>query len=183
LSKSLFFLALVPDNPVQHEIMDLKNEAARRFQSKHALKSPAHITIIPPFFWEEQKVPVLRKSLYPVTSNQSPFVVEIEDFDRFDQRVIFAKPLITETMKAFFLKVAAVCKEELEIPIKSNHPFHPHFTIAFKDLKKSVFPEAWAYFQNLGYQQSFQARGLTLLRHNGQRWEEKETFLFRRSNL
>jgi 2'-5' RNA ligase len=179
LSKSLFFLALVPDNPVQHEIMDLKNEAARRFQSKHALKSPAHITIIPPFFWEDQDVPELRATLLPQVFKQSPLLVEIDGFDRFDKRVIFVKPKVTRAMKELHRNVESACKEELAIPLKSGHSFNPHLTIAFKDLKRSIFPLAWEYFQNLTYRRSFWARGLSLLRHNGQLWEERETFRFR----
>jgi 2'-5' RNA ligase len=179
LSKSLYFLAIVPEDPIQEEITGFKKKAAKRFGSKHALKSPAHITIIPPFFWADEKTSDLRAALTPVISKHPPFKIEIDGFDRFDKRVIYVKPILTKVLKKLHFSIKDICKDELDIPLKSGHPFNPHFTIAFKDLKKAMFPEAWSYFQNLSYQRSFEARGVCLLRHNGERWEERESLLFK----
>jgi 2'-5' RNA ligase len=51
-------------------------------------------------------------------------------------------------------------------------PFHPHITIAFRDLKKAIFNEAWDYYSNRLFQEEFTAESVTLLKHNGQFWTQ-----------
>jgi hypothetical protein len=51
-------------------------------------------------------------------------------------------------------------------------------TVAFKDLKRSVFPEAWTYFSSHPYRRSFVADALTLLIHTGQQWTIRQQFTF-----
>lgn len=45
---SLYFLAVIPPEPVFSEVMAFKKEMSERFSSSRALKSPPHITLLPP---------------------------------------------------------------------------------------------------------------------------------------
>jgi 2'-5' RNA ligase len=47
--KSPWFIAVIPPEDIQEAVTALKREAAARFESRHALKSPPHVTLIPPF--------------------------------------------------------------------------------------------------------------------------------------
>ena len=47
--KNLYFIAIVPNLSVRGLIKALKEEMKERFNAKHALKSPAHITLQMPF--------------------------------------------------------------------------------------------------------------------------------------
>jgi len=49
-------------------------------------------------------------------------------------------------------------------------------TVAFKDLRKSVFPLAWKYFSNLKYMRVFEVKQLYLLQHDGRQWQIVDDF-------
>ena len=57
-------------------------------------------------------------------------------------------------------------------------PFHPHITIATRDLRKSAFAEAWPQVADQSFEQTFTANGTGLLRHNGHVWEVIHTASF-----
>ena len=59
---------------------------------------------------------------------------------------------------------------------KEQRPFHPHITIANRDLAKKDFKKAWEYFAGLRYDTEFQADSISLLRHNNKEWEIAASF-------
>ena len=59
-----------------------------------------------------------------------------------------------------------------------NQAFHPHVTIAFRDLKRAIFVEAWDFFQTQSFDRQFSVNGISLLKHDGVQWEETEVFHF-----
>ena len=63
--------------------------------------------------------------------------------------------------------------------VKSDRPersFRPHMTVAFRDLNKKMFREAWTHFSELQYQREFVAEQICLLQHNGKHWDERANF-------
>ena len=63
-----------------------------------------------------------------------------------------------------------------------NLGFQPHVTIAFRDLRKARFYEAWETFKNQKYERRFSVSGITLLKHQSDRWHETGTFPFMGTN-
>jgi len=167
----LYFLALLPDPAIQQEVTAFKETARDRFGSGHALKSPPHITLVPPFRLE--KTPESGEALEVALRDAAPgpsFPVQLRDFDRFGQRVIFVHVQLSEALITSQRQAADAFYRHLGVKPETR-PFHPHLTVAFRDLDRKVFPEAWAYFSGISYQRTFTAERVTLLRHNGQRWE------------
>ena len=68
--------------------------------------------------------------------------------------------------------------EEIGLKNEGRFGFHPHMTIAFKDLKKAVFPEAWSHFSKIKYERMFSVKSIFLLRHQNKRWEIFREFQF-----
>jgi 2'-5' RNA ligase len=169
----LYFMALLPDQLIQDEVTAFKHTALERFESGHALKSPPHITLIPPFRSNE----IHFSALQTLANEQKPFPVHLRNFDRFGSRVIFVNVLPDSTLPTHQKRLANFCSDQWGIRADSR-PFHPHMTVAFKDLKQSVFPEAWAYFSAQSYERQFMAQAYTLLVHTGQRWAIDKTFDF-----
>ena len=85
----LYFIALVPDEPVFTEVMNLKTEIKERFGSKAALRSPPHITLHMPFQWQEEKEAMLISSLNSVGSQSKEFNIDLRGFGSFPPRVIY----------------------------------------------------------------------------------------------
>ena len=68
------------------------------------------------------------------------------------------------------------CRRELNLDNGNykNRPFHPHVTIAFRDLKKPMFYEARDYFENQVFNEQFQINEVSLLKHDESRWSMME---------
>ena len=59
-----------------------------------------------------------------------------------------------------------------------DYPYHPHMTVAFRDLKKELFTLAWDEFESKQYAPSFEVNTITLLKHDGKEWKQLKQFDF-----
>jgi 2'-5' RNA ligase len=59
--------------------------------------------------------------------------------------------------------------------VEDMRGFHPHMTIAFRDLKKNKFQEVWQLFKERKFQAEFPYAGISLLRLE-KKWEEIKFF-------
>jgi 2'-5' RNA ligase len=167
---SLYLIAILPPPEIDLKVSTWKGYMLNRYGCRVAMKSPAHITLIPPFHFKDEQAELLKDFLAAFTKNATGFPIELQNFAAFPPRVIFVQVQANEKL--------AVLKHSLEqemisngYPVKTeNRPFHPHVTIANRDLSKQDFPEAWQYFKNLSYKASFKAEAITLLKHDGQTW-------------
>jgi 2'-5' RNA ligase len=74
----------------------------------------------------------------------------------------------------------AYVESKLEIvdKVSKTRPFAPHMTVAFRDLTKQNFKAAWPEFEKRQLYFEFTAEKLTLLLHDGKRWNIKSEFNF-----
>jgi 2'-5' RNA ligase len=171
-SLKLYFIALVPPEPVNREIMSLKEEVQDRYNSKAALRSPPHITLHMPFQWKEEKERILIESLDQLANKQSSFGVTLKNFEAFPPRVIYVAVQENEALDDLQKVVQKNAGTNWHIyPKADNRPFQPHMTIAFRDLKKPQFFQAWKNYETRDYQTSFTANDVCLLKHNGKTWD------------
>ena len=175
--KELYFIALVPDEPVYSEVWQLKEEIRDRFASKAALRSPPHITLHMPFKWRETKEDLLFSTLEAVVDKHQPFTIKLIDFGAFEPRVIYVNVEESKILEQLQKEVAKTAAADWHIyPLQGSRPFKPHMTIAFRDLKKVKFYEAWTEFKSRQYESSMLVTELSLLKHNGKTWEVYRNF-------
>jgi 2'-5' RNA ligase len=175
-SKALFFAAIIPPKEIRKEILQLKLEIKERFNAAHALKLPAHITIVPPFWLKNDQEHDLVKKLETITSNQDTFPVKLKNFGHFGQRVIFINVEDHQAVKNFHKEVTAGVSSFLQESQKSS--IHPHVTLGTRDLSRESFKKAWDEFKTRSYLNSFIAGDLSLLKHNGKNWNIFKEFSF-----
>ena len=178
MTSPLFFIALLPDEVIQKEVTQFKEYAAKHFRSSRALRSPPHITLIPPFKWPEERVGELYAVLEPFAAEEYPFQLGLDNFNSFAPRVIFVDVEKKAELYGLQSRLEAYLEVRLDLKNKSHHAYHPHMTVAFKDLRRSVFPEAWAYFSKLKYKRAIEVNAVALLQHSGARWEVLHEFVF-----
>lgn len=173
MSESLYFIAVVPPDPIQKEITSLKMEIAEKYGSKHALKSPPHITLHMPFKWKDKKFDQLQQMVKSMNDQLRPFTVELKNFDFFEPRVVFVDVILNEQLELLQKDVVERCRKELKLANANykNRPFHPHMTIGFRDLKKPKFYEARNEFQFREASFKFQVGEVSLLKHDGVKWK------------
>jgi 2'-5' RNA ligase len=69
--------------------------------------------------------------------------------------------------------------QDIDLPLKTeDRPFHPHVTIAFKDLKRQYFEDAYSYFKGIQFSHHFTARDCTLLKREEGRWNAIRSIRF-----
>jgi 2'-5' RNA ligase len=175
----LYFIALVLPDELNEEILVFKNLMAEKWGSKVALKSPAHITLVPPFRMEPGLEENLLRDLDELGKTIAPFSVTTHNFSAFKPRTIFIQPVIHEPLKTLKRKLDTFCKTHAFYGARADtRLFHPHITIATRDLEKQAFAEAWPHFEKQSYNITFGVAGISTLRHNSKNWDVIHTSLF-----
>ncbi|MDM9631264.1 2'-5' RNA ligase family protein [Robiginitalea aurantiaca] len=170
--KKQYFIGLVPNSGIMNSVHALKTEIRDRFGAAHALKSPAHITLQMPFHKLEAEEPRLITCLREFASREMPFHVTLDGFDCFPPRVLFVKIRDHLPLQELQARLKAHLISELGFPSPSKkRVFHPHMTIATRDLKEADFEQAWSEFNSRNFQDSFNVSSLFLLKHNGKFWD------------
>jgi 2'-5' RNA ligase len=59
----MYFVAIVATEPVASAIMKIKHEFAENYNSKKPLNSPAHLTMIKPFYFKDSEIEPVEKQL------------------------------------------------------------------------------------------------------------------------
>ncbi|HAC64231.1 MAG TPA: 2'-5' RNA ligase [Cyanothece sp. UBA12306] len=179
LSKKRFFIALLPPQEVQEKATEIKQYFAQFYHSKAALKSPPHITLQPPFEWELEDLSRLEKQLDKFCQFHSSIPMILDGFSAFKPRVIYINVVKTPELLTIQKNLMSELELSLDIvhEVSKSRPFNPHLTVAFRDLTKSNFAQAWAEFKDKKFYFEFLIDHLTLLIHNGKMWEVYKNFL------
>jgi 2'-5' RNA ligase len=179
-TEKLYFIAIIPPEPVLGEVMELKHYFRDAYQSKASLNSPPHITLHMPFQWKEEKEAMLIKKIKACSKNFEAGEIQLSNFNAFPPRVIYIDVVKTAWLENMQKQLQRFCKTELNL-FNANykeHPYHPHITLAFRDLKKNAFRAAWEEFKNKRLEAVFKPGGITLLKHDGKVWKVLENFKF-----
>jgi 2'-5' RNA ligase len=175
-----YFIAIVPPEPLFGALHDLKNHFREKYNAKAALRSPPHITLHMPFLCNERKESRLINALTEFAASRSPFGLTVNHFGSFPPRVIFAAIEESAELTQCQHALHRFCKVNLNL-FNANYqerPFHPHFTLAFRDLRKEAFAEAWKEFAQRQLQDIFTVDRLCVLKHNGREWSIHSELLF-----
>ena len=178
MNKAKYFLAIVVPEPFQTEIMDLKRYVNTTYKSKGALRSPAHITLHMPFEWKEEKEPDLIQKLKEFYFPEPP-AISLKGFSCFEPRVIFIDVKANQQLNDLQKKLVQYVKLNLNLfnQVNDMRGFHAHVTIAFRDLKKPQFYQAWDHFKSQNFEASFKATHFHLLKQNNNLWEVYHEFI------
>jgi len=167
---TLYFLAIQPNEEVQIKINTFKKEMASHFSSKHALKTPPHVTIIPPFKFNVLNEDIIFDRANDLCHAASPFKMKLQNFGVFSPRVIYVRVLpnvslneLAENFRHVFKKITST---------NNNSQFTPHITIAHRDLTTENFHKAWKHYKELKFNDASEVNEVTVFRHNGKHWED-----------
>lgn len=176
---NLYFIALIPPEEVREEIRHLKEEIRERFGAEHALKLPAHITLIPPFKLEKERELQLLQSLEVFAATKKPFHLWLSGFGNFPPRVLYVDVKENDMINNLHLDLRKNLSTFPEITYEKE--FHPHVTLATRDLEESLFPAAKKFLATKDYETRFEVDSITLLKHKDREWERVLDFKFKKS--
>ena len=169
---NMYFIAIVAPEDIDQQVLKWKNFFKDRYDCSAALKSPAHITIIPPFWMNEELENDLIDSIREFSIAKTEFEIALKDFAAFKPKVIFVDIVKSKILNGLYQSFSDFIFSQNKFPIKKeDRPFHPHVTLATRDLYKKAFQEAWEIFSNKKYEALWIVSGISLLRHNKKNWD------------
>lgn len=176
--RCLGLIALLPPAQLQRAIEGIEHHFAQTYNSRHALKSPPHITLQPPFRWPRAHWAALERHLQAFARERSPLTLEIDGFGAFAPRVIYVAVTATPELEQLQKALAASLEASLGIaaPKAQKRPFKPHITVAHRDLSQRAFHQAWPEFRQREWHERFSVSQLTLLAHDGRQWQPSGEF-------
>lgn len=179
--ENLYFIGLVPPEEIRAKVHALKLEMAERFESKHALKSPPHLTLYMPFKWKADQAQVLYDSLSRFSMDCQSFELELKNFGCFSPKVIYVDVVVNQALRNLHKHLLSWLSKHLDIYDKRewSRSYSPHMTIAHRDLKQQHFHGAWQEFQQRELAHIYKVESMILLKHNGKHWEEYKEFFFK----
>jgi 2'-5' RNA ligase len=166
----MYYVAIVCPKEIDEKVFQFKEWMRKQFGCMVAMKSPGHITLIPPFWMDEGREEELLETLQQFSSDVSP-KIELKDFSHFGDRVLFIHvpeneqltSLKNETETHFLQSFTDVIR-------KDERPFNPHVTIANRDVSPGTFVKAWTHFSNQTFESSFVADKVSILKLNAGKW-------------
>lgn len=168
----MYYVAIVAPEEINQQVLKWKNFFKENFQCTVALKSPAHITLIPPFWMNEELENDLIGSIDTYSASQNKFEVVLKDFAAFKPNVIFIDVVKNKVLDELHRSFNDFILQQNKFPVKKDdRSFHPHVTLATRDLYKKAFHEAWEIFAVKKYEVNWEVNGISLLRHNKKNWD------------
>jgi 2'-5' RNA ligase len=176
----LYFTAILcPDN-LSQKIKAIQRSVAEKYNSRHALKSPPHITLVPPFRMNIGECIQLRETLSSFMQSRTPFELSLQEFNCFENnKVIYINVVGNTALTRLFSELAEFTAKNLNSLVKRKHQnFTPHITIASRDLNSEMFAAAWKEFKEEQFRETFEVNSIFLLRHTGIEWIPITEFMF-----
>lgn len=184
-----FFIGLLPPLEMRSYANQIQQHFANHYASRTALNSPPHITLQSPFEWPLARRDELIERLTQFAQRPRSVGVTLLGFGAFAPRVIFINVLRSAALLALQADLCQHLASNLGVYERfASRPFAPHMTVAFRDLTKENFRQAWPIFAqkplNLtnapNHQYQFVVQSIVLLQHDGRVWQVDREVIFRR---
>lgn len=177
--KIMYYIAVLPPEDIRNEIKTFKTEVLEGFGSGHALRSPAHITLQMPFHFEEADELQLTTALTSLAALHHNFSCTAEGFGHFGDRTIFVTVTPNPSLSTLRVNLQGMLQKTFGFGDKKlPKRFHPHITIANRDLTPEQFTACWDAFRDRTYKRKFDISRIALLKHRGDHWEVYREFPF-----
>ena len=164
--KSLYFVAIEPQQELIEKIKEIQKDFAVRFNSVKSFHHFPHITLVPPFHFEDEQT--LMSSFFTSALPKLSFSLRLENFGTFHHSKsptifiqILENSILTEVFNAF----------QHTSPFHSPYPFRPHLTVAFRDLDFENHQKAWSEYQFTKFNAIFKVRSIRLYKHVDKKWQ------------
>jgi 2'-5' RNA ligase len=162
----IYLIAIVPPQPLYAEIQEIKEYIGEKYKTKEALGRPPHITLIPPFNAPKSVEGEIKKFLNSFGSKQQSFDIQIDGYGEFSHGTLYMKPAespeIMSMQKSLIKQFASVYARGKERG--PSYGFHPHITVAYKDLTRPMFDAAWREFGDKLFRRRFTLKHIDLMK-------------------
>jgi 2'-5' RNA ligase len=172
---SLFYIAIACPPEIDEKIEGMKEYMFKEYGCRAARKSPAHLTIVPPFRAEDEMETELSGFVATFNVGMLPFDIKLKDYGQFAERVLFVD---VERPNDALNSLEKECMTEFSdkfpgIIFGMKPDFNPHVTIATRDIPEGVLANAKRFFEeNHPIELAFEAKELSLYRLENGWWKK-----------
>ena len=159
---SLFYIAIVCPDTIEEKVKGFKGYLQDKYGCRSAAKSPAHITVVPPFRAEDEMATPLQDFVQTFNMGIVPVDITLNGYGNFGDRVLFIDIEKNEKLTALEQEAMTEFSEKFPGIIFGMKPdFNPHVTLATRDIPEGKLTEAKAHFEtNHPFNESFTAKEL-----------------------
>lgn len=165
-----YFIAAIPPEYLVTYLTGVKQSIADKYNSKAALNQPPHITLVPPFELEDNEVNKVDNLITEYLETHAyPFLITLQNYGNFSPKVIFMDVVPNDrlTTLANDLTINLQLKEIIK---SSDYNFHPHITVAFKDLTEDNYTLAWKEYKDKKVYFNWDLNQISLLKYENKSW-------------
>ena len=168
---SMYYVAILCPPAIESKVQQYKLWMRDRYGCTVALKSPAHLTLIAPFWLVNTSEQLLIERLQSTQTDLPPVEIQLQGFSHFSNRVLFITVKENHPLNRLCKEVGDHFIQAFPGIIKSDdRPFHPHITIANRDMKPGDFDEVWQHFAKEELEENFHSNTLSLLKLTAGKW-------------
>ncbi|MCE7042563.1 2'-5' RNA ligase family protein [Dyadobacter sp. CY312] len=178
---NLYFLAIVLPEDLQRRIVAIEEYIANNYNSHKSLRIIPHITLKAPFTIDAAKHQMVRDWFVNLNVQAKTFDIELKNFGSFANKnhpVIYINPILSKNLS--FLQTQIIDQFVVNFPeiaiMNHERHFHPHVTVAYRDLTPEQFLPAWEDFRERSFLAKFPVHDFHLLQHNGIKWNTIDIF-------
>ena len=124
----MYFIAIVLPQDLNEKVLKYKNLMFEKYNCKVGLKSPAHITLVPPFWMEEEKQERLIADINSLSKHVEPFLISTNNFSAFKPKTIFVSTTPNDQLSQVKMATDEFFRNNSFYNINlETRPFHPYF--------------------------------------------------------
>jgi len=175
---TLKLIALLLPESLSDQVKKEQLFIANAWGPKRALRTPPHITIIPPISVTDAEENSLLELADQISNIAHSFTLHLHGYGSFKPKVIFIHAedskelngLQTSWRKELLATMPHVLDQYPE------RPYHPHLTLAHRDVTPEQFKRIWAHYVEQNFSAAFEAKSFWILEHNQNGWEPEREF-------
>jgi len=167
-----FIGVLLPED-ITLTLEDCRRYMREAYGCKSGHATPIHVTLVPPFqLPDEYSTEDLARGIEDdVLPKGLGFTGHIDNFDAFGDRTLFAKVVKDEKWTALRDAVySAVVMAAPGCTKKDSRPFHPHISVANRDIPAGVMTDALQVMNELNLAEDFPVDNITIFERQNGKW-------------
>jgi 2'-5' RNA ligase len=170
-----FFAAVLAPEGLAAAIHEYRLWIGSRYGCSSGFRTPPHVTLIPPFeLAGTEDLPDLELALAEFARGQPPFLARVEGFGAFGDRTVFASPVEQPEWGALHRNLYRHIGHDFPGLIRPDkRPFHPHVTIANRDIPSGASLEILAHLRAAGINVDYPVDHLALMEYESWAWTER----------
>jgi 2'-5' RNA ligase len=181
----LRLIAILPPETLSAYVRAEQQRIAETWGPRHALRTPPHITVIPPIEIGDDRIGTLEEIAAQLAPAHATFTLRLRGFGAFAPNVLYIRPVRNIELDELHRDWRRRLEETLPgvLARYPDKPYRPHLTLAHRDVAEAQFHAMWAHYGEKRLDISFKVKSFAILDHSRSGWSVRREFTLGRAGL